>query len=146
MYSGCAGFWNSLIRLESGCWNWAGKVKRNGYGTSLPHRRAWRLTAGEIPKGLHVCHKCDNRLCCNPDHLFLGTPRANSRDAKRKGRTNGGRPPGSRHDHGKVLTLLAGGASPVDVAKETGMSERNVYYIQRKQVLTKGAPVRTKAA
>ena len=50
------------------------------------HRAAWRLFKGEIPAGLYVCHKCDEKLCANPDHLFLGTAVDNMQDASRKGR------------------------------------------------------------
>lgn len=73
-------------------WNgtkWAqgryGKTKINGRSTSA-HRAAWIKKYGEIPKGLVVCHKCDNGLCINIDHLFLGTMKENMRDCIEKGR------------------------------------------------------------
>jgi hypothetical protein len=50
------------------------------------HRMAWILTHGPIPDGLHICHRCDVPLCCNPSHLFLGTQGDNNRDAFAKGR------------------------------------------------------------
>lgn len=52
----------------------------------LAHRKAWEDTHGAIPLGLYVCHHCDNPPCCNPEHLFLGTPQQNMDDAKAKGR------------------------------------------------------------
>jgi hypothetical protein len=50
------------------------------------HRAAYRFWVGEIPDGLFVCHRCDNRRCCNPAHMFLGTPLDNHRDCIAKGR------------------------------------------------------------
>lgn len=86
----------SKCRLNeaTGCWEWGWYVANSGYGTSFiknkaqiaTHRLAYMLWKGPIPDDLWVLHKCDNRLCCNPNHLFLGTHLDNVEDAKLKNR------------------------------------------------------------
>ena len=61
------------------------KYKRSTKGA---HRLSWMVHFGNIPDGLWVCHKCDNPVCINPKHLFLGTPKDNTNDMKEKGRHN----------------------------------------------------------
>lgn len=81
------------ITGEQTCWKWlAGKFEQ-GYGliryngkTSYAHRVSYSVTRGEIPKGLCVLHKCDNRECINPNHLWLGTKAQNNTDRHLKGR------------------------------------------------------------
>ena len=77
------------------CWEWQGAIQTKGYGsfsigngkTALAHRVAYEIITGkEIPKGMCVLHKCDNRKCVNPDHLFLGSILDNNRDMLQKGR------------------------------------------------------------
>lgn len=76
-------FWNSVdIRGDDDCWNWK-SYNNNGYGKIgivRAHRFAYYTKNGSISEGLLVCHKCDNRLCCNPKHLHLGTHIDNMRD------------------------------------------------------------------
>lgn len=90
-------FWSKVKRgaLDE-CWQWTASVrnKDEGYGAFYLNGRhrpathtAWLLRYGELPaSGQVVCHSCDNPRCCNPDHLFLGTPLENNDDkvAKRR--------------------------------------------------------------
>src|SRR4051812_13745983 len=80
------------VRKTLGCWIWLGP-RRGRYGALYlfgksvsAHRAAWILFKGPIPEGLDVLHKCDNRLCVRPSHLFLGTDIDNMRDCVVKGR------------------------------------------------------------
>lgn len=78
------------------CWLWTGFKTRLGYGyirggrkspPMIASRVSFRLYVTDpIPSGLFVCHKCDNPSCVNPDHLFLGTAKDNTRDCISKGR------------------------------------------------------------
>jgi hypothetical protein len=98
-----AKFWAKVdIRGPNECWNWKQSKDRDGYGMSFvagkrgrSHREAFRLSVSPIPKGLCVCHRCDNPSCCNPSHLFLGTVTDNNRDKGFKGRCNS--PRGDNH-------------------------------------------------
>jgi hypothetical protein len=86
-----------------GCWEWTGVVNHRGYGligfhkigrTVAVHRMAAHIWLGmeDLRAKVYVCHKCDNPRCFNPEHLFIGTPSDNVRDAIAKGRRPARRP------------------------------------------------------
>jgi hypothetical protein len=99
-------FWEKVDKLAghrvasmaSDCWLWTASLTTVGYGKFAigkdgrrailqdAHRVAWTLTNGEIPDGQWVLHRCDNRRCVRPDHLFLGTATDNNVDMASKGR------------------------------------------------------------
>lgn len=124
----------------SGCILWTAAVHDMGYGTfgfrgrpQGAHRVSWILNFGEIPKNLWVLHKCDVRLCVNPDHLFLGTPKQNTKDMFEKGRAA----VGERHGRSKIkktdvdkIKILLLNNSGRKVAKIFGISESHVSSIK----------------
>jgi hypothetical protein len=98
-------FWSKVeIKNKQSCWLWTRSKTPDGYGvsyrgpikgsTTSAHRVAWEITYGDIEDGLNVLHKCDNRLCCNPYHLYLGTQGQNmcDRQVRYNGNSKFGRP------------------------------------------------------
>lgn len=88
-------FWSKVDKSsgEDACWIWTAHINERSYGTvtwkgknQRSNRVAWEIAHGEIPEGMHVLHKCDNKRCVNPDHLFLGTQADNMKDMRAKGR------------------------------------------------------------
>lgn len=137
---------NLSAPTERGCREWQRAVHPKGYGlvavgvksrVKRVHRVYYELLHGPIPEGLHVCHRCDNRRCCNPDHLFLGTPAENMHDCDNKER----RPKGSTHwrarfteaDVRAIRARHAAGADQAVLAAEYGVSQAAISDVCRRR-------------
>jgi hypothetical protein len=131
---------------NSGCWLWLAGTRPNSRGALYgrhftddgrsvgAHRFSYWLHIGSIPDGMHVCHKCDNTLCVNPDHLFLGTPDDNAKDMVRKGRSYRGL--GEKKGSAKLTDAEAAivkrsAGSQGAIAERFGVSQATVGRIKR---------------
>lgn len=141
-------FWLKINKKENGCWDWALSKTEFGYGrVSLgasakglkTHQVAYALAYGAIPEDKNVLHHCDNRLCCNPEHLFLGTKKDNTHDMMQKGRMCA--PPihfGEKHHKAKfdketAIKIARDLRSASKVAKDYGIHISTVYRIKNKK-------------
>ena len=133
-----------IVNNTSGCWEWQGS-KRGGYGRMIvgsrkdrtrkiesAHRVSYMTYYGSIPDGMEVCHKCDNRGCVNPEHLFLGTHQDNMDDRERKGRNKpqigdkNGRAKLSENDVLEIRAKRRLGVSFQKIADEYGVHKKTV--------------------
>ena len=134
-------FWNRVdIKNPDECWEWDRPPEKNGYcyfafegKEYLVHRFSWMQSNGDIPKGLCVCHSCDNPTCCNPAHLWLGTRADNNVDRAEKGRS--GARPNSKLTSRKADTIRAFHAAGIftggELARIHGISRQTVNRIVR---------------
>jgi len=138
---------------ESGCWVWQrstlqpphlpygqfkamrGDRKKNG----TAHRWIYEHIHGPQPKTTFICHTCDNPSCVNPDHLYAGTPKQNSRDRDMRGR--GIKPVGASNPMAtlteneviEIRKMFADGMRVNEIARATGLKHQNVSKIVRRE-------------
>lgn len=139
-------FW-SKVNKTNDCWIWIGqRTKKGGYGRILikleykkfkiyrAHRFIFEKVNGAIPDGVLVCHKCDNPACVRPSHLFLGTPKQNTDDMKRKLRHEFG----EKHHSARLSTkevseirkkCSTGRFTQREVAREYGIGDSHLSQI-----------------
>lgn len=135
-------FWKKVDTTynDSGCWIWMGKPKKSGYGVmrfngkyELSHRISWLIHFGVIPNNLWVLHHCDNKLCVNPNHLFLGTIIDNDKDRYNKSREakgeNHGNSKFSNDDILKIRRMRIDGHSYAEIGQLFGSNKGHIQKI-----------------
>jgi len=135
-------FWSYVDkRGPDECWEWTGLLARGGYGHIriddhwlLAHRISEAI-ARKDPVAMFVCHACDNPICVNPKHLFVGTPQDNSDDMVKKGRScTGTINPNSKLTRKEVADIRRAymeGMSQSEIARDFGVTQTNVGLIVR---------------
>lgn len=145
---------------ENGCRLWTKSITTGGYGTVpvhirmtnkdrrfAAHRLAWMIERGPIPDDMFVCHKCDEKLCCNVDHLFLGTEEDNRMDMYRKDRHPKGEQNGmsvlSNREAAEVKWLLAFSNMTLrEIGKRYGISHKTVGAIKQGRTWLRVTPIK----
>ena len=141
-------FWErSELDVETGCWVWMMAKNWNGYGAMRfggknigPHRAAYICDNGleQLSPSIDVCHRCDNRLCVNPAHLFAGSRADNIADCIAKGRfsyapvLSGDASPSSKLTADQVIAILADDRSGRAIARAYGVDKGTIYAIRKR--------------
>lgn len=128
----------SKIEKTCDCWVWKGHIhKNNGYGgfkfegkCQGAHRVSWIIHNGAIPDRMFILHKCDNKICVNPNHLFIGTQKDNIEDKCKKGRHKYGVTTKLNKDQVMIIRKkFEQGTSAITLSKEFKINRRTVYKI-----------------
>lgn len=132
-----------VVDEATGCHEWQRHVSQNGYGTVKhkrkqwpAHRFMWAYKNGDIPDGMVICHKCDNRCCINPDHLFLGTTQDNVDDKMKKGRftpLRGEKSGTAKLKEQDVIAILRDSRPQAKIARDYGVSQSNICLIKQRK-------------
>lgn len=118
------------------CWSWTGARRgAKSYGVLRidgklvnVHRLSWAIHHGEVPAGMCVCHRCNNKVCVNPSHLYLASAQQNVRDAWRDGLCERGEQKASAKLNREAVTeIRSSGATLASLAEKFGVSIQAVW-------------------
>lgn len=141
-------FAKSIPEPNSGCWLWTGSVNGDGYGTAwrplwakkyqLSHRVAYKAFKCD-PKEKVVAHKCDNPICCNPDHLFAATQKENMKDASEKNRIASAERSGKAKLNWDVVEYIRqSDMSSNQLAKKFSVNQKTIWAVKNNKTWIKG--------
>lgn len=137
-----------VVDKATGCWEWQGAKDKDGYGSFRGHtddgvlyNRAHRFSIAYFKKehpstGENVCHACDNPSCCNPEHLFIGTPKQNQQDKMEKGRGvfhRGEKRPNAKITEDIVISIRADTRLQKEIAEQYGLTQTTISDIKRRR-------------
>ena len=138
-----AKFFKNISKQENGCWIWVASNTGayaqiwNGVELVSVHVFSYKTFIGPITPGLNVCHTCDNKLCANPMHLFLGTYTDNMQDAKAKGRTSPGEKNGNHKLTEEIVQAIRNDPrSSWICCEDYGVSQTTVVRIRNRKIWT----------
>lgn len=127
-------FFANVEKEENGCWAWVGATRDDGRGsisisgkTMYAHHLSLTVHGRPLPKGLMACHKCHNRNCVNPDHLYHGTAADNSRDAVLAGRIHW-----RKLTEEQVLEIRASRKTGAELARTYGVTASAIAKIRKR--------------
>lgn len=122
------------IRRTDTCWIYTGRVTKNGYGELTPkikaHRYAYERAFGAIPKGKIICHKCNNKLCVNPQHLYVGTSKDNYKDLRK----SGWKPKLHKLTEQEKVTILNSTESHTALGRKFGVSYQAIRSLRNRNL------------
>ena len=129
--------WMGSRDRDAGCWEWPYSITPHGYGQVRYNGTLWKthrlvaLLDGRDPQGMYACHRCDNRKCVNPAHIFLGTNQDNMADMVAKGRSPRGETKSklSEADVFTVRRMIANGVRQQRIAEHFGVSHSTIHDI-----------------
>jgi hypothetical protein len=129
------------VDMSGDCWEWMGTPNKDGYGSFkcngkmyLAHRIAFVLEFGQLDDRLCICHTCDNTLCVNPRHLWMGTNGENQQDKASKGRVVGELNPRAKVSNRQMQEIrnrFTQGESVKRLAAEFNYSRHHLYKMLR---------------
>lgn len=131
-------FFDHVIKSD-GCWEWIG-CKVLGYGVLQykkevikAHRFSYLIANGTLDDKKMICHKCDNKGCVNPDHLYQGTSKDNGRDASDRGLLpRGEKCKSSKLSEKDVLEILKSKESTAVLMERFNVSRNTIFRIKNK--------------